>query len=288
MLEKTALRYPFPMVSESSRVRKLTNYKAVAVSLGVILFAVVLFVFSLNDALWGGQQVAPAVLTELGGLLAVSASLTLLWELGAKREFLDEVWHKAVLSNSVKESGFIDAVDYTKLNWSGDLLEDIKRLDVFFVGGTTWRKTNSVSLKKLEKTKGAEVNLFLPDPNNEAVVAELERRFEDDTKDEVLARINNTKTFFGKMRDNAKEEDGAVVNVWFVPFAPAYTLFRCGGKFVFTPYRHRPSGEEDTVPAFVFGPGEMHDFFEREFKYLRRTGKNAFDARGLTNGNGAP
>lgn len=263
--------------SSSSSSRKITNYKAVAVSLGVILFAVVLFVFSLNDGLWGDQQIAPAVLTELGGLLAVSAALTLLWELGAKREFLDEIWDKAGLANSVRESGFIDAVDFRKLDWK-DYLKDVRRHDVFFAGGTTWRRSHDDFFEDLQKKRGAEVNVFLPDPDNEAVVAELMRRFENYTEDGIRTRIGDAVRDFGGMRDRAKAQGGAAVSVWFVPYAPAYTLYRFGDKFVFTPYRHRPYGEEGTVPAFVFGPGSMHDFFEREIEYLRRTGMDAFDA----------
>lgn len=114
-----------------------------------------------------------------------------------------------------------------------------------------------------EDLQGTEVNVFLSDPNNEAVVAELERRFENYTQYAVRMWLMDTVGDFGEVRDKGKGQSSVAVNVWFVPYAPAYTLFRCDDTFVFATYRHRPYGDEGTVPAFVFGPGSMHDFFER-------------------------
>lgn len=302
---------------ESSRERSLwglvTTYQTVAIALGVVLLAIGLLAVSLNDALWGDSSVAPALLTELGGLLFVSAALTLLWDLAGKRSFkrevledvkeaqlahrqdfldevekiarradaagrelLEEVWKVAYISEAVRQTGLSEAYDdFQKLDWRN--FEGTKRFDAFFAGGTSFRRSHQKFFEDLEDTPGAEVNVYLPDPENPKIVKELELRFTRYTGEEVRKRLTDAVEDFRGMRDRA---EGPTVNVWFVPFAPLYTFYRCDDTFVFTPYRHRPYEQKGTVPVFVFGQGgAMHAHFERELAYLETTGRDAFAPR---------
>lgn len=275
----------------SSRKKSLnalaTTYMTFAIALGVALFALVLLFFSLNDALWEEGSLAPVLLTEIGGLLLVSAALTLVWELFAKRQFANELFEKAGISESIRETGLISALDdFQKLdgrsepNWE-DILGATNSIDFFVAGGTGWDNNHSWFFERLQKTQGAQINVFLPDPEGEKVVKELTSRFEDYTEEDTIKRLRKAEKYFRGVREKATDA-GAIVNIRFVPMAPMYTFYFCGRVLVVALYKHKPYSEDGTVPVFIFGPGTMYDYFEREKEYLESVGRAASVSQGET------
>lgn len=255
----------------------ITTYKTVAIALAVALVAILLFVAGHNEALQSASGTTAIILTEIGGLLLVSAALTLLWELGAKREFANELFEKARISEFVRETGLIKAFDdFQKLDWD-EHFEGTKNFDVYFAGGTGFRKSHQKFFEDLEDNPQATINVFLPDPDDEVIVEQLRLRWRPKyTEQKVRERLTDAIVDFNGVLERARAK-GATVNVWLVPFAPLYTLYRCDDVFVFTPYRHRPYESKGTVPVSIYRQGgSMHEYFEKELAFLKENGRNAF------------
>lgn len=248
------------MANSSKLYTEKTDLVVVGGAVVIAALGIIALLFAeLKKSEWDGWVVG--LLIVGGQLLAPTAALALLWELLAKRAFYHEILAKLEIRDEVRDAGLVGfEMNYLKtLDWSKEL-ESVHELDIFFVGGSTWRNAFVTELREIGKSKDKIVRICLPDPDNPALMTELAGRFKNSAQD-VASRLRTAATEFQRLLN------GCQYRIYYSSRAPLYALYRLDEKVLVTLYMHQPQKGE--VPAFVFEkPGRCYEFAVEEFSYL--------------------
>ena len=238
------------------------NLRTVLVALGVAGLGAILLYLSAKD-LWKGYEAWQVVVRNIGGLLVITVAITLLWELWAKRAFLDEVLAKVQMADEVRLAGFVRVTDsfHRGIDWE-PLFRSVNKLDIFFAYGRTWRSTHAEELKKVAARKGARIRIVLPDPEDAQTVSELARRF-NFTPKKLRELIREAETDFRNLR-HISADSGAQIDIWFLPATPQFSFYRFDRIAIFALYSH--VRERVSVPTFVVEMGgTLYEYIRNEF-----------------------
>ncbi len=247
--------------------KERVNLRTILVALGIAILGVILLYISAKD-FWSGYEAWQVVVQNIGGLLVITVAITLFWELWVKRAFLDEVLAKVRVAEEIKLAGVVRITDswHRDIEWES-LFRTVKKLDIFFAYGHTWRSNNDRQLKEVAAQKDARIRVVLPDPEDEQTVSELSRRF-DYTSERLRELIREAETYFRNLR-SVSGNNGAQIDIWFLPAAPQFAFYRFDRIAVFTLYSH--SRERMPVPAFVVEMGgTLYDYIRKEFGAMIR------------------
>jgi len=207
-----------------------------------------------------------AIIGQLGGLLVVTAVISVAWEVAVKRAFLDEILAKSHVSRDIQFSGITKITDifHTDVPW-GDLIRQSAKIDLFFAYAQTWRNTHVEDFRCAAAKADTRIRVVLPDPDDDQTITELARRFSYE-KDVLRGRVNEAKDFFQRLcgPDGSRR---AAIEVWFLPAAPTFTCYRFDKTAVLTTYTHRPG--RGAIPTFVCEEGgTLCKFIREEFDAL--------------------
>lgn len=199
-----------------------------------------------------------AFVTAVAATLLSTAVLFAIWELAAKRAFVREIRAEIDLEGALKNAGLIGLSDDFSRELAWERVLQCDRLDVWISYAKTWRNTNRESLRALAQRKGAVVRIFLPDPHDPGVVAELANRYKN-TKagmaETILEASNDFQEIF-------RGKPG--FELWHVAVAPVFSFYRFDNHAFITFYKHR-RGRDYTPPTIVFDDGGyLWKFLERE------------------------
>jgi hypothetical protein len=245
--------------------KKQTSLLAERTTLRTIIISIVLVVVGAGSLLLSTrfEQCNPliAVFQDMGGLLMVSGAVSALWELVAKRSFLDEIWAKAQITEELRDAGIIAyESDFRLLDWH-DLLNNALCLDIFFTYSRTWRNQYNRELVHIARNRAGRVRVILPDPEDEMTVKSLAHRF-GMSEAELVGRINEALTYFRSLGKYS-----AQVDIWFYPRPPLFSFYLIDDRAVLALYHHRE--ERLYVPAFVArGGGELYSYLRDEFEAM--------------------
>lgn len=161
--------------NKSSKIgEENTTLWAILLSVGTFILGVVAF-YVASLEVWGNT--GRTILSELGGLLLLSAVVAMLWELGAKRRLMREILDKTGLSEKVWRLGFQDATTtFGKLGLD-DYISGSSQVDMVVAGGASVISTNKNSLKEIAARKGTSIRLILPDPGHPETMQVMARQF---------------------------------------------------------------------------------------------------------------
>ncbi len=240
-----------------------TNLWTVIVATAIAILGVLLL-FAANWQWLASYPGIQAVVRELGGLLVASVALSILWELVAKRAFLAELMAKAKLGEDVRTAGLISIPKdfYRDIDWSY-LFRNVEKLDVFIAYGGTWRGANRASILALAERPGAQVRIVLPDPDNDAIVSELARRFYKSNEAIRTRILEATDDFIGIFNNPPKTV--ADFSLWYTPTTPLFSLYRFDSISIITLHTHR-SGRWNIPVFMVEKGGSIYEFIEQEFE----------------------
>jgi len=229
-----------------------------------IVGSALLFVASI-DSLWSANNVWRALPRDLGSLLVVSVALALVWELSAKRSFVDELYSKFNIAQSIQSSNLRDIVFHAEyIDWEA-LFNTAQEVDLFFAYNTQWRMNNEVRLQQLAKRKSARIRLILPDPNNSTTVADMARRFNRPTN-RLKLEIKEAQEQFEELARTAGT-DGAKIEIYFYGLSLHYSLYRFDNTYIFALYSQQPV--KTNVPHFICSAGgTLAKFFNLEIENL--------------------
>jgi len=173
-----------------SQTKKLTTLITSLIALVFIFAGLGLIV--LTDELdyfttHGSQK---SIVRELGALMFVTASISVFWELFAKRSFLHEVVELVRISENIEESGVSRLCKdfYHTPPWA-ELFKDTTEFDMVVSYARTWRSMHHSHLVALGKDPKCRIRVVLADPNCPELVAELARRY-NKTHEEMLVSMN--------------------------------------------------------------------------------------------------
>ena len=247
--------------------RERVNLRGFLAALVIAIVGVSFLYFSASKDLWEGREVWQTVVQNIGALLLVMGAITLLWEFWAKRAFLDEVLAKVQMADEVKQAGFVRVTDsfHRDIDWE-TLFRSVKKLDIFFAYGYTWRSTHAEELKKVAARKGARIRIVLPDPEDTQTVSELARRF-NFTPEKIIELIRDAEKDFRNLHICA--DSGAQIDIWFLPATPQFSFYRFDSLAIFALYSH--SRERTPIPTFVVEMGgTLYDYIRKEFDAMIR------------------
>jgi len=240
--------------------------RLILTALGIVVIGVLLLALSASEWLGNKSRVCQTVIQQLGGLLFVTAAITLIWEVFGKRAFLDEILAKAQVSRDVEFSGLMKVTDsfHTDIDWSR-YIEHASKIDIFFAYGSTWRGSHDQELKRAAQRAEVRLRVVLPDPKDEQTVGELARRF-GYTTEKLRSLVEEAANYFRSLRA-ASAGHGSEISVWFLPAAPTFTFYRFDHIGIIAMYTHRQ--ERVGVPTFVFEQGgTLYDYMRKEFEAM--------------------
>src|SRR5436309_3589338 len=153
-----------------------------------------------------GYHKIGALLQESGAALFIAGVLAVIWELGGKRAFADEILAKADMSRDLAEAG-VDSVAPSfrdsRVNWN-KLFKNACRLDIFVAYGATWRNTQAERIEELLSDADAKLRIVLPDPEDSHIVDTLARRFGGMSNEDMKREIEVARAFFQHQKEKAK------------------------------------------------------------------------------------
>jgi hypothetical protein len=145
---------------------------------------------------WFNSHTAPhATANQFGGLLVTTGGLAALWELRAKRDFMGEMLENARIASDVTAAG-IDRVtmQWIDVPWD-ELFKSSKRSSSpTEAAGAICTGRKSSSLPGQEQF----LRLFLPDPDDEAAMSVLARRYAY-TSEKIRNHVVETVEEFAKL-----------------------------------------------------------------------------------------
>ncbi|UBV14922.1 hypothetical protein [Mycolicibacterium fortuitum] len=234
---------------------KLTTYKTALFASLVVIAGIGLMWLS-NKGWFDSHKAVQATANQVGGLLITTGGLAILWDLRAKRDFMQEVLEKVRISSDVTAAG----IDRVTMKWMDipwdDLFKNSKQVSVFISYGGSWRKNNWATIEKFVGVKGNSLRLFLPDPNDEATMQVLAKRY-DYTPQKVRDNVVETTEEFAKLGTA-----GADVRIYYRAGDPTYTSYCFDDKVLVTLYANRR--RRGDVPTLLVGQGTFHDFFKED------------------------
>ncbi len=153
------------------------------------------------------EPIRSDVFREIGVALLVTAALTVMWDLIAKRAFTDEVLAKANMSRDLAEAGirmvtpsFMDG----RISWS-DLFKCSSKLDIWVSYASTWRNSHAQEIEKMLSKKGALLRVVMPDPSDQQILGALAARYET-TAESVATHVQEAIDGFSKFNKNKNVE----------------------------------------------------------------------------------
>jgi len=240
--------------------------RIVIIALIFVIIGIIILLFGANEKWWTNNRVWQTLLTQIGSLLVVTATLTMAWELIGKRAFLDEVLVKAHLSRDIKFSGILQVTDsfHSDVDWKGYINRSSK-IDIFFAYGHTWRQSHFQEFQNAAERQDIRIRVVLPDPEDADTVRELARRF-DYTKEKLIGLIVEAREYFEKLLP-PNSDNSEKIGIWFLPAAPTFTFYRFDQIGVLAIYTHRK--KRVGVPTFVCERGgTLYEYIWNEFRAM--------------------
>ena|SRR5215216_2637635 len=203
------------------------------------------------------------ILRELGGLLFASVAIAMLWELIAKRAFLEELMNAAQIADDIRDARLLHiTTNFGRgIKWE-KLYGSAKSVVLLCSYGAPWRSYEDL-LQEFALRPSTKIQLMVPDPNDEKILFELARRL-DETDDNIKRGIESTIREFKSLL--AKAPQGKFT-ISYLSFAPVFSYYLFDNVVVLSLYKHRR--EYVSQPAFVFERGgTLYDFVMSEHQAI--------------------
>jgi len=227
--------------------------------LGVVL----LFFVSAKTGWFDKHQIAETLITQLGGLLIVTATITIVWELVGKRAFAEEVLEKANLSRELAEAGItkvFGSFHEREIDWI-EFFETACEIDLLFLYAHSWRSSRRVELRTFLSASRRRLRVILPDPSNDEIMAPIARNC-NMTIEKLKERVVEARDEFERLAKLASA-NGSVVEIWFLPTVPTFSFY-CSNRLVILALNTNRK-EKANVPTFVCRkPGTVYKYIQEE------------------------
>jgi hypothetical protein len=214
--------------------------------------------FGGRDSLWKHHLGLQALLNSVGGLLVASVALGLIWELAGKRAFAKEVLASATAGADIDTMGVVRMTNnYAEADWA-DLFAGVQKLDIFVAYARTWRNSHIDRLRKLARTPGVRIRVFLPDSADAETVRWMAERF-GYTSADLCSAIEEAKQAYTSLAT----ANGSTVEVYYRKGESLFSCYRFDTTAVITLYTHRR--ERTGVPTLVCRDGgQLYEFVRGE------------------------
>jgi hypothetical protein len=203
----------------------------------------------------------------------------LIWELFSKRAFFAEALAVSKLADELITTRLIGLSTHWQgsVDWTG-LFKGARNIKIFFAYGRTWRNTYLADLTSFAMRAHTKATIVLPDPSDKNVMMALNQRMPIGP-DELSKRIAEaTQDFIEIFKKSGKVQEK--LEIWYIPFAPAYNYYCFGEKAICTLYHHKAERGGDRPTFTMEQGGTLYDFFEDDFDSLKKRGRKIFPSLG--------
>ncbi len=250
--------------------RRLNTWQTVGISAGALAIGLTLIYIAGDPERFVDRPGLKALLNALGSTLCVSVAFGTILNLFGKRALTREVFETARLSTDMEKSGLRRiGMDYTTDPEWQQYFAVAKKVDLFFAYGRTWRNLNITRLQALARTKGAEINVYLPDLDDELTCQTLTTRFNMTTQ-ALQAAVKEAREAYLAMR----APDGARISVFKRAGDHTFSCYRFDTVAVLALYRHKKA--RGNVPTLVLNKGgALYDFVDEELAAIHEQSSRA-------------
>lgn len=240
---------------------RATTYKTTLIAAGIA--AVGLFLLWVSGwAVLSDHDSTRSLVNELGGLLITTGGLAVLWDLRGKRDLMQEVLAKVKISSDVQSSGITQVtMNWLEIPWDA-LFASSRQIDVFISYGTSWRNVHWPKLQAFAAKSGNSFRLYLPDPNDEATMAVLAKRYAF-----TVEKIKSNVEEMAREIASLSTPQSADIRIYYRAGDPTYTCYRFDDQILVTLYSNKR--ERGDVPALLVRGGTFHEFFTKDFEAIR-------------------
>jgi len=234
-----------------------------AVVVLLILGIVVLLLIAKYDQWSEKHNILANLLTQVGSLLIVTATITFAWELFGKRVFAEEILEKANLSRELAEAGItkvFGSFHEREIDWI-EFFETACEIDLFFLYAHSWRSSRRVELRTFLSASRRRLRVILPDPSNDEVMAPIATNC-DMTVEKLKERVEEAREEFARLAELASS-NGSVVEIWFLQTVPTFSFY-CSNRLLILALNTNRK-EKANVPTFVCRkPGTVYKYIQEE------------------------
>lgn len=203
------------------------------------------------------------LLSNLSAVALTTGGLGFLWDFAGRRSLIREVLDHVDLSEEVVRAGITKAANSVEQVPWVDLFAGSSTIKIHLAYGGSWIGNNAASVRKFAQNKRNRLDLFLPDPEDEVIVASLAHRFARDPA-VVRSRILEAAS---EMLDLAKSATGTI-KVHFRTGQPTHSFYQFDQKFVLVLYPHTGIRTTET-PFLILENGTFASFVKADFEALR-------------------
>lgn len=260
------------MAAATKPYRRLNTWQTVGVSVVALAIGLALIYIAGDPDRFMNRPGLKSLLNALGGTLCVSVAFGTILNLMGKRALTREVFETARLSTDMEKSGLRRiGMDYTTEPEWQEYFAGAKKVDLFFAYARTWRNLNLTRLEALASTKGAEMNIYLPDVDDELTRQILSTRF-NMTPEDLRAAVRETREAYLGMR----VAGGASISVFQRPGDHTFSCYRFDTVAVLALYKHKKA--RGNVPTLVINKGgTLFDFVDEELAAIHEQSSRATD-----------
>lgn len=196
--------------------------------------------------------------TEIGSSLFAIGSLSLAWDLFAKRSFAAEIFEIAKINKDLKDSGILSiGKDYLRdVDWKNEI-ENSRELQVLFAYGSTWRNTVSNTIADCN----IKVTIYLPNPQHADTLNALSQIIPK-TPSELKLKIEDAQSQF------TTKKIGKKTTVHLVNAIPKYTIYLFDTRGVMIPYPHKDQKSNSPIIICKKG-GWLYSFLQEELDSIK-------------------
>jgi hypothetical protein len=260
-----ALQLADPRTAWKTLTRERVSRTAGRFAIGVVVLGIALMGLANWSSEPTGASWLEATLNDLGALLVVSGTLTVLWELLGRRALTDEVLAAANLSSDVTAANLqrVSTRYLIDAEWNA-LFSSARNVDLFFAYAQTWRNSHATALRGLVARPDVRLRVVLPDPTEDRLMALLAAKFGYEAAD-LQTKIQGALRDFENLAQQA--HSSASVNVRLTNQFPVYTYYRFDHQALVVLYS-QVVGRAD-MPMFQFEKGgTLYRHFESQFETL--------------------
>ncbi|MBU0717454.1 MAG: hypothetical protein KJ749_04325 [Planctomycetes bacterium] len=207
---------------------------------------------------------------SLGSVLIAAVALIVIFDFWQKDSLFRELFRHARSAEQLlaaRISGFSSTFQ-DNVPWE-ELFSKSTRLDLMIAYGATWRNTHTQRIKSFLAKQGVRLGVMLPDPDNDAILNELGRRFSMGGA-EVRSKIEEAIAFFTEFRVSFPQK----VEIYLMGTCPTHTFYRFDNEAILALYPHHRG--RTGVPTFVVERGgEIYEFIRAEWRGLADDGVKA-------------
>lgn len=172
----------------------------------------------------------------------------------AHHEATDELRHARL-------TGIFNSYDGDRVPWEKYFAQS-RRVRLMFAYARSWREKNDRFLRDFVARRGTRLEVILPDPADQTVMAALAHHIEHDGSD-VKEKIGKAISFYSELGRRRKGS----VTIYVMPRTPSLAMYMFDNQVVATLNSNLPGRRE--VPTLTAERGgDLYKYFEEEFRVL--------------------